>query len=86
MGAESTCRITREDAVGAVREALSNATDSEVERALEALVGDKKLLNFLIVRDYGDVEPGQQFWSRGFNSVITMTAENRHCRYCGESQ
>ena len=51
MGWKSTVDISREEVEKAIREFLEDATDEEVSKGLEGLVGDRKGYNFRIVED-----------------------------------
>ena len=51
MGWKSTVELTRQQCIDRIEQALSGATDIELEDALEMLVGNRDGFNFLICPD-----------------------------------
>jgi hypothetical protein len=49
MGAYSTVTITRDEAIGRIADALSQATNDELSQALFALTQDHVLDNYMVV-------------------------------------
>jgi predicted amidohydrolase YtcJ len=57
MGVLSTMEITREDTLSELRGRLEHPellTDDQLSRILEAFTSDRNLLNFSVVRRYGE--------------------------------